>query len=160
MQYCRLWYQLEQGCDSLAVGFYMRFILNLLCEVMSGLLLWQAVQALQRRMAVLKAPPLSEELGRLISHSLRVCSRACAGNQTGTGEGIHPKITSKGWACQGPAEIGNLHLGSDPSVKETHFQVWDSEESEQTARGFTVIIPGLLPDDRKVVLVVIWRIRI
>lgn len=74
----------------------MRFILNLLREVMSGLLLWQAVQALRRRMAVPKAPHLSEELGRLISHSLRACSRACAGNQTGAGEGIHPKITSKG----------------------------------------------------------------
>lgn len=78
------------------VGFYMRFILNLLCEVMSALLLWQAVQALQRRMAVLKTSHLSEELGRLISYLLGVCSRACAGKAAGTVGGIHPKITPKG----------------------------------------------------------------
>lgn len=103
----------------------MGFVLDLLCEVMSGLLFWQAVQALQRRMAVLKASHLSEELGRLISHSLRVCSRACAGNQADSVEGIHLKITSKGWACQCQPPVGKWSFSEGDTLPGLEFRrVW------------------------------------
>lgn len=89
------------------IKMWIRFILNLLHEAMSVVLIWQAAQSFQKRLASLKASQFSKELGRLISHSLRVCTRAYIENQTTSREGIPPKITSKGWPHQCPAEIGN-----------------------------------------------------
>lgn len=85
----------------------IRFILSLLSEVMSVLLIWQAIQSFQKRLAPLKESHFSKELGRLILHSLRVCTRACAENQTTSRGGTHPEITSKGCPYQRSAEIGN-----------------------------------------------------
>lgn len=129
---------------------WIRFILNLLGEVMSGLLIWQAIQSFQKRFALLKESHFSKELGRPVSYLLRVCTRACVENQATSREGIHPEITSKGWLSLPSWDRKLLQFGHVSSLKEIHFQVWSSEVSEQITRGFTVI-PGLLPNEIKVI---------